>query len=144
MAVDMSRFVARFLEEAREHLTLLNEALLLLALNPADQETVDALFRSAHTITGSAGMLKLKPIAQTAHHLEEVLASLREGRIHYSPSLAELLSRCAALLLLQLNGADHGMAVESDATLCQALASAAIGEGGAQGSAETPEIMAIS
>ncbi len=128
MAFDMSRFIARFVEEAHEHLTLLNEGLLAWRQNPGDQQIVFEMFRSAHTIKGAAGMLKLKPIAETALNLEDALNSLREGKIAYSAPLAALLRQGVDALALQVQAAAEGKVAESDAELCQALARAAAGE----------------
>ncbi len=50
MAIDMAKFMARFVEEAREHINKLNEGLITLERNPDDAETINAVFRSAHTI----------------------------------------------------------------------------------------------
>ena len=133
MSVDMSRYVARFLEEAREQLRLLQEGLASWQEKPADPETADELFRSAHTIRGAAGMLKLKPVAETARHLEEALSALREGAIPYSLPLAHLLSRCAATLLIQLQAAEQGSEAGFDHELCLALASASTATGSAPG-----------
>ena len=81
MTLDMTRFVARYLVEARGHLTTITRGLPALQHGCCDRETIHALFVSAHTIKGGAGMLKLKPIAELADHLEEALSALLEGRV---------------------------------------------------------------
>lgn len=91
MALDMKKFLARFAEEARDHLNRLNEGLLHLENHPEDAETIDAVFRSAHTIKGSARMMKLSSIADVAHKLEDALGALRAKKIAYSQDLADVL-----------------------------------------------------
>lgn len=90
MAFDQSKFRMRFIEEAREHIHNINEGLLSLGKNPDDMETLNAIFRSAHTIKGSSRMLKLMAINQVAHKLEDALGALREKKIQYSKDLVNL------------------------------------------------------
>ncbi len=91
MALDMKKFLARFVEEARDHLNRLNEGLVHLENHPDDPETIDAVFRSAHTIKGSARMMKLAPIAEVAHKLEDALGALRAKRIAYFRDFGDVL-----------------------------------------------------
>ena len=128
MAFDFSRFLARFLEEARGHLGLLEDGLCRLRQDPGDLENIRSLFRSAHTIKGAAGMLKLRAVAETADHLEEALSALREGRIGYGWPLAELLLQGVRALALQVEGTAAGEQVPHCPELCAALARAAAGE----------------
>jgi len=93
MALDMKKFMARFIEEAKEHLASLGDGLVLLEKAPDDTETINAVFRSAHTIKGSSRMMKLTPITELAHKMEDALGALREGKIAYSPELADILLR---------------------------------------------------
>ena len=94
MALDLQKFILRFIEEAREHLGRLGEGLAQLDAGHSDREGVNALFRSAHTIKGSSRMLKLTTITQTAHKLEDVMGALRDGSLKPTPQLAQLL--CSA------------------------------------------------
>ena len=93
MALDLQKFILRFIEEAREHLGRLGEGLAQLDAGHSDREGVNALFRSAHTIKGSSRMLRLASITAVAHQVEEVLGSLREGSQTYTPALGQLLYR---------------------------------------------------
>ncbi len=93
MALDVKKFLGRFVGEARDHVARLEAGLTVLESGSADGETINALFRSAHTIKGSSRMLKLASITDTAHQLEEVLGALRESRITHTPELGSLLMR---------------------------------------------------
>ena len=57
MALDIKKFVARFVEEARDHVARLGDGLDALERDPADRENINTIFRSAHTIKGSCGNL---------------------------------------------------------------------------------------
>ncbi|MTW19941.1 hybrid sensor histidine kinase/response regulator [Allochromatium palmeri] len=131
MALDIKKFLPRFTGEARDHLGRLASGLAPLASGAnLDPETINELFRAAHTIKGSARMLKLTSIAETAHQLEEVLGTLREGRIQTSPELGALLLRALDALgaLVEQVEATEGQLPPADDALCAALAAAAQGE----------------
>ena len=73
MALDIRRFIQRFVEEAADHLPRLREGISALEQGAADKERINELFRSAHTLKGSSRMLKLTPITAVAHSMEELL-----------------------------------------------------------------------
>lgn len=93
MALDLSKFLGRFVEEAREHLGTLEQGLAQLEANPDDRELINSLFRSAHTIKGTSRMLKLTSVTDTAHHLEDVLGVLRDAQLRLDGPLARLLEQ---------------------------------------------------
>lgn len=123
MALDIRRFTARFVEEARDHLRRLEEGLAALQNGAADPELINSIFRSAHTIKGSSRMLKLMPICDTAHLLEDILGAMREGALVYSAELAQLLQRGTDAMAAQVeNVADDVELAPLDASLCAELA----------------------
>ncbi|GAB1392693.1 hybrid sensor histidine kinase/response regulator [Rhodocyclaceae bacterium] len=129
MAIDIKKFVARFVEEARDHLNRLSDGLAALESGSADAEGINAIFRSAHTVKGSSRMLKLTTITETAHHLEDVLGALREGSLQFSPPLGQLLYRAvdhlATLIDTLAESGDGASLPSTDTALCAALAQAA-------------------
>lgn len=129
MALDIKKFVARFVEEARDHIALLGDGLDALERDPADRENINTIFRSAHTIKGSSRMLKLITISDTAHNLEDVLGAMREGSLAYSSELGQLLYRGVDTLAALVDRlAEGGELPTVDESLCNALALAAKGE----------------
>jgi chemotaxis protein histidine kinase CheA len=124
MALDRTRYTARFVDEARDHLRRLEDALRRVRRgeDDSDGETVNAIFRSAHTLKGSSRMLKLMPISDTAHHLEDVLMAWREGALSYSDELGGLLQRAVDGLAAQVETlAAGGQPEPPDAALCAEL-----------------------
>jgi two-component system chemotaxis sensor kinase CheA len=129
MALDIKRFTARFVDEARDHLRKVQDGLSALESDPSDQETVNAIFRSAHTIKGSSRMLKLVAITETAHKVEDVLGAVRDGSLTWSSDLRRLLQRGIDALASQVDAvADGGTPSEPDPNLCAALAAILGGE----------------
>jgi two-component system, chemotaxis family, sensor kinase CheA len=132
MALDIKKFVVRFIEEARDHINRLNDGLAALESGSADKESINAIFRSAHTIKGSSRMLKLGAITETAHKLEDVMGGLRDGTLPFNPALGQLLYRAvdalAALVDTLAETSDGIHLPPPDAALCAALAQAAAGQ----------------
>lgn len=129
MALNIKQFLARFVEEAREHIKAVNEGLLSLEKNPGDSESLNAIFRAAHTIKGSSRMMKLTAISDVAHKLEEVLDALRGKRITFSRELSNLLFSGIDTISIMLEEAAAEATITMDTqTLCAALEKAARGE----------------
>ena len=80
-----------FVSEAYEQLETIEQLMLQLEDAPQDRQLLDALFRCAHTVKGSAGMFGLDEVVAFTHHVETLLELLREGQIVLSPELGTLL-----------------------------------------------------
>lgn len=94
-----------FISEAREQVSQIEHLLLELEEAPADREHLDALFRCAHTVKGSAGLFGLEQVVEFTHHIETLLDQLREGRLHLSADLSSLLLACSDQVLALVNQA---------------------------------------
>lgn len=95
-----------FRDEAAERLDQMETALLAVESGDAGAESVDSLFRNAHTIKGAAGMLGLDDIRALAHAVEDVLAGVR-GTGVFPPELAAPLLRATTVLRAQVAGAQE-------------------------------------
>ena len=80
-----------FLEEAQELLQEIEESLLLLEEDPVDQNVIQRLFRSAHTLKGGAAMVGLSDLANYAHEFEAILSQLRSGTLTSTPEIVSAL-----------------------------------------------------
>lgn len=129
MAIDLTKFIGRFVEEAREHITKMGDGIAALEKGSADAELINALFRSAHTIKGSSRMMKLTTITETAHSLEDLLGALREGHLQFAPQLGQLLYQAidavAQLVDKVAETMDGSKLPPTDQNLCNALTAAA-------------------
>lgn len=90
-AVDLSAFLPDFLAEIQEHLEALTRGVLDLEHRPDDGQLVKDLFRSAHTIKGTARMIGYTAVAQVAHAAENVLDDLREHRLGVNATVVDAL-----------------------------------------------------
>ena len=95
------QLIATFRVELEEHTAALNKGLLELEKNlPVEEkdELLKALFRSAHSIKGSARAVELKDIGTVAHKMEDVLGALKKGDLEASSQLVDGLLRATDLL----------------------------------------------
>lgn len=83
-----------FILESRELLESLENALLSLTEGDNDPEQINAIFRAAHTIKGSAGLFGLDRIVAFTHVLEHVLDEVRNGKLLIDHDLTQLLLAC--------------------------------------------------
>ena len=133
-SIDLSRFHQAFFEESFEGVERMESLLLGLNLAADNVDTVNSIFRAAHSIKGGAGTFGFPAVAAFTHHLETLLDQLRAGKVAVSAALTDLLLRstdCVRDLLIAAR--DHGTAdpapiaaVESELRrACEGEASAA-------------------
>jgi len=99
--------VQEFLVEARAHLATVESGMLLLEKEPRNAETLNAVFRSFHTIKGLSGFLGAAAIHELAHETENVLDKARAGKLLLSSSIIELILKSADQLNLCLDRAGN-------------------------------------
>jgi two-component system chemotaxis sensor kinase CheA len=90
--MDMSQYRDLFLTETREHINKLNKLVVLLEQEPDNRETIDALFREAHSIKGMASTMGFDRTAKLSHHLEDLLDDFRSSGQIPSAAIDYLLS----------------------------------------------------
>jgi len=78
MSIDLSQFIPSFLEESFEGLELMESS--LLSLEQGDTETINSIFRAAHSIKGGAGTFGFDNVTQFTHLVETLLDEMRDGR----------------------------------------------------------------
>lgn len=83
--------VIDFLNNASELLETLTQSLLQLETNPSDSTTIETIFRAAHTIKGTAGMLGFSVIEKLCHALENTFDRIRKNQLEATPLLIDQL-----------------------------------------------------
>jgi two-component system chemotaxis sensor kinase CheA len=89
--VDRDALTRLFFEESEEGLSAMEHALLVLEESPTDSESLNTLFRVAHTLKGNAGSLGFAELAAMTHGLEDVLDRLRGGALSVNREVVDLL-----------------------------------------------------
>ncbi len=92
MSIDIDQVTHTFIAESRELLEQMESALLAVARDGLD--AVNAIFRAAHTIKGSAGMFGFDPVVEFTHVAESVLDKVRDGAVPLGDELVALLLAC--------------------------------------------------
>lgn len=90
----LQRLMATFLDELDEHVRTLNDGVLSLEKDPADDDRtalLSEIFRAAHSLKGAARAVDQPAIEQVCHHMESVLGGLRDRRLDASADLFTLL-----------------------------------------------------
>ncbi len=93
-----------FIDECGEHIQAAEESLLKLEEDPSRLDSLNDVFRSFHTIKGSAHFLNLKNISEFAHEAENFLSEIREGKVKFSKSNLELAFRAIDELKMLVAG----------------------------------------
>ncbi|MCW5978809.1 MAG: chemotaxis protein CheA [Bryobacteraceae bacterium] len=108
MEFDISRFRDTFFQEAEEHAATMEAELLRLEQGGGDAESLNAIFRCAHSIKGASGTFGFDDIAKFTHALETLLEGMRAGRIEPTAARAALLLRSVDVLRELLAAARTG------------------------------------
>lgn len=105
-----------FISEAHEQVAAMEQLLLQLESAPEDRDMLDALFRCAHTVKGSAGIFGLDEIVGFTHQVEALLESMRDGVLAPTSELLTLLLQCSDQIRLLVGCAGTGRAETSGAS----------------------------
>jgi two-component system chemotaxis sensor kinase CheA len=112
---DLTQFYQIFFEEAGENLEQMEQMLLALDLEQADDEELNAIFRCAHSIKGGAATFGFADVAELTHQMESLLDKLRRHELQPTSAMVDVLLESSDALKLLL--AQHqGKSVESPAT----------------------------
>jgi two-component system chemotaxis sensor kinase CheA len=79
MSIDLSQFHQVFFEESFEGLDIMESSLLALDLAEVDAETINTIFRAAHSIKGGAGTFGFMQVSGFTHVVETLLDEIRSG-----------------------------------------------------------------
>ncbi|NQZ89227.1 MAG: chemotaxis protein CheA [Colwellia sp.] len=126
MSVDLSQFIPSFLEESFEGLELMESS--LLDLEQGDDETINSIFRAAHSIKGGAGTFGFNSVTEFTHLVETLLDEMRDGRRKIAQDDVELLLDsvdCMRLLIESIRDeieCDTSKIIETSALLEKTLA----------------------
>jgi two-component system chemotaxis sensor kinase CheA len=96
--IDLSQFYQIFFEEAGENLDQMEQMLLSLDLEKADDEELNAIFRCAHSIKGGAATFGFADVAELTHQMESLLDKLRRHELMPTPPMVDVLLESADAL----------------------------------------------
>ena len=92
--MDVSQYLEIFLDETTEHLQNLNTQILTLEQEPENMDTINEIFRAAHSLKGMAGTMGYKRMQTLTHDMENVFSEVRNGNIKVNANMIDLLFQC--------------------------------------------------
>jgi len=126
-------YVQAFVHESEEQLTDLNNSLLALESDPDDQEAMDDIFRTAHTLKGNFGAMGYDDASDLAHALEDLLDEVREGEMTVTPEVMDLVFAGVDRLELAVESIDDDGTVDVETEDLEDDIRTVIEDGGAGG-----------
>ena len=92
--MDVSQYLGIFIDETRGHLQELNEQILILEKEPENEDTINEIFRAAHSLKGMAGTMGYKRMQRLTHDMENVFSEVRNGNIKVKADMIDVLFQC--------------------------------------------------
>ncbi len=92
--MDLSQYLDIFIDETKEHLQTLNDQVLILEAEPENGDTVDEIFRAAHSLKGMAGTMGYKRMQRLTHDMENVFSNIREGKLNVNADIVDIVFKC--------------------------------------------------
>ena len=89
--MDVSQYLEIFLDETSEHLQSLSDQLMILENEPENENTINEIFRAAHSLKGMAGTMGYKRMQNLTHDMEDVFSEVRNGKMKVSSHLIDVL-----------------------------------------------------
>lgn len=92
--MDVSQYLSVFLDEAKEHLQSLNDNIMTLEQDPENEDCINEIFRSAHSMKGMAGTMGYTRMQNLTHDMEDVFSDVRAGKIKIKSEMIDILLQC--------------------------------------------------
>ena len=89
--MDVTQYLEIFLDETKEHLQSLSDQFMILEQEPDNMDTINEIFRSAHTLKGMAGTMGYKRLQALTHDMENVFSEVRNNTIKVDSQMVDLL-----------------------------------------------------
>ena len=92
--MDLSQYLEIFIDETKEHLQTLNDQVLIMEQDPENIDTVNEIFRAAHSLKGMAGTMGFKRMQRLTHDMENVFSEIRNGKMSVTPDIVDIVFKC--------------------------------------------------
>ena len=92
--MDVSQYLEIFIDETSEHLQTLSDCIMSLEKEPENKDTINEVFRAAHSLKGMAGTMGFKRMQHLTHDMENVFQEVRSDKIKVDSAMIDLLFKC--------------------------------------------------
>lgn len=101
--MDVSQYLEIFIDESNEHLQNLSDGIMILEKEPDNSDTINEIFRAAHSLKGMAGTMGYKRMQNLTHDMENVFSEVRNGNIKVDSRMVDVLFQCLDALEQYVN-----------------------------------------
>ena len=92
--MDVSQYLDIFIDETSEHIQALSDNIMILENEPENKDTINEIFRAAHSLKGMAGTMGFKRMQHLTHDMENVFSEVRNDNIKVNSEMIDLLFNC--------------------------------------------------
>ena len=92
--MDVCQYLEIFIDETSEHLQNLSDCIMELEKDPENMDTINEIFRAAHSLKGMAGTMGFKRMQRLTHDMENVFQEVRSEKVKVTSSMIDLLFKC--------------------------------------------------
>lgn len=92
--MDVSQYLDIFIDETNEHLQALSDNIMILEKEPENADTVNEIFRAAHSLKGMAGTMGFKRMQTLTHDMENLFQEVRNDTIKVNGELIDIMFQC--------------------------------------------------
>ncbi len=92
--MDVSQYLEIFIDETSEHIQSLSDCIMVLEKEPDNKDTVNEIFRAAHSLKGMAGTMGFKRMQHLTHTMENVFQEVRSDNVKVNSAMIDVLFKC--------------------------------------------------
>lgn len=92
--MDVGQYLEIFIDESSEHIQTLSDCIMTLEQEPDNKDTINEVFRAAHSLKGMAGTMGFKRMQHLTHDMENVFQEVRSDKISVDSAMIDLLFKC--------------------------------------------------
>lgn len=92
--MDVSQYLDIFIDETSEHLQDLSDCIMVLEKEPDNKDTINEIFRAAHSLKGMAGTMGFKRMQRLTHDMENVFQEVRSDKLTVNSQMIDVLFQC--------------------------------------------------
>ena len=92
--MDVSQYLDIFIDETSEHIQALSDNIMVLENEPENKDTINEIFRAAHSLKGMAGTMGFKRMQHLTHDMENVFSEVRNDNIKVNSEMIDILFNC--------------------------------------------------
>ncbi|MDR1626815.1 MAG: chemotaxis protein CheA [Spirochaetia bacterium] len=116
-----------FFAEAEGQVDQMEENILVIENDPSNKESIDEMFRAAHTLKGGAGTVQMTELQKFTHILEDVLDEIRSGKLTASGDIVDTILASIDIIKAMLESRQNGEVYGEDISAVRTKLEACLG-----------------